>query len=355
MFPQIIMCPYCADALDLLRGAQSPDPFRNNLANLGNTDAMRRGHRQLLGAKSTILFICFALYAVIPACHHVHWTDGLGTTDPEGVLGTFVQKGSIALRDDEQVTIRFQTPFQSSPRLAIVGFNQAYFRDIPYKKDDFQVLQLEATFFAIQNKHREKELGSWAMIEWRAEGTRQQTGNRTNQELLVDAVTKRGGRVTMDRSASAASVVGVDLHKTRVMDGDLELFEGVTSLCTVNLYGTAITDAGLLHLSGLTGLRVLNLNDTAITDNGLKSLRRLASLEELDLAHTRITDAGLENLRSQTSLQKLALNGSSISDRGLRHLHGVRNLKQLYLGDTRVTDAGAQELRQALPRVSIIR
>jgi len=316
---------------------------------------MRRGHWQLLGSKSTIVLIAFALFSVIPSCQDVHWTDGLRTARPEGIQGTFVQKGSIALGDDEQVTVSFETPFQSTPRLAIVGFNQSYFKDIPYKKDDFQIIHLDVAHFTIQNNHREKGLGSWAMVEWRAEGTRQRAGNRTNQEQLADAVKKRGGRVTMDTRAAAASVIGVDLHKTRVMDGDLELFEGVTSLCNVNLYGTSITDAGLVHLSGLTGLRVLDLNDTAITDNGLKSLRRMASLEELGLARTRITDDGLQNLKSQTSLQKLALNGSMITDRGLRHLNELRNLKQLYLGDTRVTDAGVQELRRALSRVVVIR
>jgi hypothetical protein len=239
--------------------------------------------------------------------------------------------------------------------LVITGFDQAWFTAIPYRKDDFEVVQLQDSSFTIRNNHREQERGSWVAINWQAEGTRRLAGSRSKQDQLVALVKNRGGRITRDMRPDGGFIIGIDLHKSRVIDDDLNLFAGLTTLRSLNLYGTGISDAGLSRLTGLTGLRTLHLSDTAVTDIGLQYVSRMTGLEELGLNNTRVTDEGLHYLKSLSTLHTLALSGPQITDRGLAHLRRLNNLKQLSLAKTGVTDAGIQDFRKALPRVTVIR
>jgi Leucine-rich repeat (LRR) protein len=306
-------------------------------------------------SRSAIAFVCALAIFGLPSCQSGQFIERLSTSPTQDYLHTFVQKGTTTLRDGQQTEVRFNEAFESVPRLTIVGFNQSWFQRRPYAKDDFEIVQLNSASFTVQNNHREQSEGSWAIIEWRAEGTRRSSVNLTKEEQLIATVKKKGGHVTSESRNGALAVVGIDAHRCRITDSDLASIDTLTCLRTVNLYGTNVTDATLVHLFGLVGLKVLDLNDTAITDSGLQTLQRLTGLQELDVCRTRISDDGLACLSRLTSLQTLALNGCHVTDVGLRQLKGLRNLKQLYIANTRVSEAGLQELRQALPRLMIIR
>jgi Leucine-rich repeat (LRR) protein len=303
------------------------------------------------------LHVLFGLTVVlaIPSCQDGHWYDSVATSFSRNSSDGLIQKGAITLRDGEERKVYFQSSFDTPPRVTVTGINQSWFKKEPYRKDDFQILRLDATGFTVQSNHHEPGSGAWATIEWQAEGTRRQGTTPTKREQLADLVKRRGGQLTGDVHAPGAPVIGIDLHKTRISDDELALVEGVTTLRTLNLYGTKISDAGLAHIAGLVSLRTLYLNDTAISDQGLAYLQRLTGLQELGLNHTRITDAGLAYLRGLTSLQKLSLAGTRITDQGVPNLQGLRNLKELFINSTGVTDAGVQQLKQALPRTAIIR
>jgi hypothetical protein len=299
-----------------------------------------------------------ATFLATPACLDSHWADGVRAQMSKESPGKFIQEGTVTLRDGEETRIIYKVPYLSPPRLTIVKFEQSWFKQVPFKLSDFKFLQQEALFFRIQNNHVERQDGAWAVLKWRAEGTRAPDtpmSRSVTREQLVAAVEKLNGKITADPIPPDKPVILIDLHKTGITDADLVALQRVPSLRTLNLHGTSISDAGLAYVSGLTGLLVLHLSDTAVTDAGLQHLKRLTNLRELGLANTKITDEGLIALRGLSNLQILALSGTHISDRGLQNLKGLSNLKQVFLSHTSVTAAGIQELQRALPKVHVFK
>jgi len=297
-----------------------------------------------------------AVAALLPACHDYLSPDAAHAPFPAHASRK-VQEGTVVLRDGEETRVSYPAAFATPPRLAIVGFNQSLFKEKPYEAADFEILELTAQYFKIRNNHRERDMGSWVAVSWRAEGTAAEdkpAALKTRQELLLGFVKQTGGSVSVDLKLPGAPVTGIDLHGTRTADSDLSLLEGLATLLTLNLYGTKITDAGLSHLAGLTGLQTLHLNDTAITDGGLHHLRKLNNLKELSLNHTGVTDQGLGEIGGMKALRKLVLGGSGITDRGLEQLKGLHDLKQLFLYNTRATASGIAQLQAALPKVRIL-
>lgn len=110
-----------------------------------------------------------------------------------------------------------------------------------------------------------------------------------------------------------------------------ELLKDVTNLVELNLGTVPLADADLAQLAGLTNLRVLGLEKTPTADAQLAHLKRLKNLTSLNLYGTKVTDAGLPQL------------------------HGLTNLKSLYVFETAVTDAGIAVLKQALPKVRVVK
>jgi hypothetical protein len=319
------------------------------------------GHRGRHGGRVVgTLLLLFTLPA-LPSCLDFRPPDGAPFPLPFGPRSG-VQEGEVTVKEGEQAKVRYKHPFESPPHLTIVEFRESQFRDKPYAKSDFQIIREEAGWFAVRNNHAEQGGGSWATVKWRAEGTpaRGQPGEAgaqpgtTPQEAAVERAKHLGGSVTYDPARPKGPVIGVDLHRTRVTDTDLELLQALTGVRTLNLYGTRVTDAGLKHVGGLNSLQTLYLNDTPVTDAGLPHLQGLTGLKELGLDRTRVTDEGLPQLKKLAALNKLVLGGPQITDRGLRYLKDFRSLKSLLLDGAGVTPDGIRELKRALPNLEIL-
>ena len=105
----------------------------------------------------------------------------------------------------------------------------------------------------------------------------------------------------------------------------------VANLQELDLAGVQFADADLAQIAGLKNLRVLHLEKTPVTDAGLAHLKGLANLSYLNLYATQVTDAGLPQLK------------------------GLTNLKSLYVFETKVTDTGISALKEALPKLNIVK
>ena len=147
----------------------------------------------------------------------------------------------------------------------------------------------------------------------------------------------------------------LDLRKTRITDAGLEVLAGLTNLRSLRLEGTKVTDAGLVHLKALTHLEYLHLGNTSITGGGLVHLLALTELHELYLGDTRVDDEALAHLRGLAALEHLSLSDTDVTSAGLPSLKGLSRLQRLFLIGTDVTAASAAELKQALPKLTIIR
>jgi hypothetical protein len=278
--------------------------------------------------------------------------------------GLSTQEGEVTLRDGEETVVGFPKPFQSPPRVTVVEFRQSWFKEKPYAKGDFQVVQQEPAWFKVRNNHPEQGQGAAATVKWRAEGVLAARppaapappapGAKWTRDQIVARIKSARGTVVCDPRLPNGPVTGIDLHNTKVADADLELLRDLTDLRTLNLSGTGITDAGLKSVGGLTGLQTLLLNETAVTDAGLQHLHQLTELRELSLYHARVTDEGLTSLKGLTNLRDLTLSGDWITDKGLRELKGLRNLRHLFLSRTGVTPAGVQEFKKASPHAEVI-
>jgi hypothetical protein len=288
-----------------------------------------------------------------------------GCVEPQPWSGSFwdrrsdelVQEGTVVVRDGEEAKVAFKRAYQTAPAIEITGFVQSVFKDVPYSKKSFEVVNSTTVGFTVRTEHHEQSLGSFAEIKWRATGTRAKKktlAEMTPTERIVAQVERLGGHIKMD-DKQLGLLIGIDLHQTRVRDADLEMLHGLAGLRTLNLYGTSITDAGLAHLSGLSGLQTLHLNGTSISNAGMENLRGLTSLRELSIYDTKVSDDGLKHLAGLTTLQNLTLGGKQITDNGMKHLMGLKELRQICLSGTSVTDAGVKELRQHWPRLQIVR
>jgi hypothetical protein len=176
-----------------------------------------------------------------------------------------------------------------------------------------------------------------------------------NAKAAIAYVQRLGGTVERKLDAAPDTVIGVDLHGTRVTDKDLEIMRSFPKLQKLNLYATPVTDAGMRSLDQLTGLQVLYLNATEVGDTGLACLCKLPALRELGLHRTRVTDEGLRPLQGLPSLEHLTLHGPGITDVGLAHLKGCKRLTYLVVSETAVTEAGIADLKRALPKLQVIR
>jgi hypothetical protein len=128
----------------------------------------------------------------------------------------------------------------------------------------------------------------------------------------------------------AASLVQVNLGRSRVNDDDLACFEKLSGVQFVWLQQTGVTNKGLAHLSGCT------------------------KLEELYLANTKVTDEGLAALAGMKHMRFLSLSGCEITDKGLDYLGGMRNLVRLDMPQTFVTPAGVAKLQKKIPGAKIV-
>lgn len=267
----------------------------------------------------------------------------------------------MAVRAGEEVKVTFKTPFQTAPRITLGELKQSYFREVPYRRDTIQVVQVQGTAFRLANTHQEKHCGSWATVAWRAEGVRgderalspaEAAGDREQTAALIR---RWGGKVQCFGNRPDGPIVAVDLHATGVGDAQLDVLRAATTLGVLNLHATRVTDSGLAKLGGLTSLRTLYLNETAVTDAGLRSLRPLRDLKELGLSRTAVTDAGLTSLVELRDLQSLALEGDRVTDAGIPQLKKLSHLRSLFLTGTQVSPAGMRDLHAALPRTHIFR
>ncbi|MCX5644776.1 MAG: M48 family metalloprotease [Phycisphaerae bacterium] len=147
----------------------------------------------------------------------------------------------------------------------------------------------------------------------------------------------------------------LDFSNMKITDAGLAHLEGLAGLQSLNLEYTAVTDAGLVHLRGLTRLHWLCLWGTKMDGTGLAHLKDLPRLDWLGLAYTQVTDAGLANVKGLTGLHMLWLQDTKVTDLGLEHLKGLTGLQRLDLTGTQTTDAGVQQLKQSLPKLTIVR
>jgi hypothetical protein len=147
----------------------------------------------------------------------------------------------------------------------------------------------------------------------------------------------------------------LDLRHTQITDAGLQSLPALTNLKSLRLDGTKITDVGLVHLKKLARLEYLHLGSTSITGAGFVHLKDLTNLRDLYLGETQVDDAALARLRGLTLLEHLSLADTRITNAGLAHLSGLTHLKRLFLIGTEVTADGTIELRQSLPKLTIIR
>lgn len=191
------------------------------------------------------------------------------------------------------------------------------------------------------------------------------------------------------------------LKDSKVTDDGLAALEGVQNLRMINLSNTQITDSGLSRLSALPGLREIVLTGTRVTNAGVRKLKearpavdveKLSESEKTTQAQDRalpqigeaggrfiyagpriikskpimlwfersLTDSDLRRLKESleawnNSLQELQLTDEGITDAGLVNLEGLTHLRRLTLIGTKVTDAGERKLRQALPKLEVLR
>ncbi|TWU12750.1 Internalin-A precursor [Symmachiella macrocystis] len=184
--------------------------------------------------------------------------------------------------------------------------------------------------------------------------------------------------VGLEHLKGMTSLQKLELGYTKISDAGLEHLKEISKLSMLDLRGTQITGTGLEHLKGLTCLHELDLSKTKISDGRLKNIKALSNLQVLSLKETQIGNVGLEcikrctnlkrltldktqvnnfgmiNLRGLVNLELLSLNGTDISDLSLPFITAMPNLRELGIGGTRFTNAGISELREALPRCSVV-
>jgi len=84
-------------------------------------------------------------------------------------------------------------------------------------------------------------------------------------------------------------------------------------------------------------------------------MHRIGDHLSVNLSNTKVTDADLAQLEGVVRIKNLRLENTQVTDAGLEHLSGLTNLTSLDLRNTRVSDEGIKNLKQQLPRVSIMR
>jgi len=102
-----------------------------------------------------------------------------------------------------------------------------------------------------------------------------------------------------------------------------------------------------------THLAHLNLARTEITDGGLDVLKGATALTHLDLRSTKIGTAGVKALAGLTELRSLNLYGTQVTDEALATLQELPKLTDVYLWKSKVTRAGVAELQRKKPELRV--
>lgn len=147
-----------------------------------------------------------------------------------------------------------------------------------------------------------------------------------------------------------ATVEGVNLRSSQIVDADLKYLEALTDTRTLDLGNTQITDVGLRSLRCLVRLRRLDLENTKVTDIGIQELDGLRDLRWLQLGQTQITDVGVARLRGIQSLEQVGLSDTLVTDTGIVQLNTLTDLKVLDVHATKVSVQGLAKLKHSLPK-----
>jgi hypothetical protein len=199
----------------------------------------------------------------------------------------------------------------------------------------------------------------------------------TNLRSLYLASTKVKGEGL--RHLKLTRLENLNLHSAPVNDAGLEQIGLLTSLERLEIVHTHFTDKGAVHLRNLTRLRRLQLGSPEGTGASLAHLRGLTSLHELDLHDGQTSPdgakhvGGLKSLRilrvyggayqdddvmeiaKLASLESLVLHTPRLTDTGLQHLSSLKRLRRLEVMGTKVSAAGVARLKEALPRLEVVR
>ncbi|MEO8574116.1 MAG: hypothetical protein ABI481_09110 [Pyrinomonadaceae bacterium] len=161
-------------------------------------------------------------------------------------------------------------------------------------------------------------------------------------------VEQLGGKLQYGEGQYAKNVIGVDLSKTSVTDGDLRHLLDFKKLQQLDLRLTKVGDPGTQYLGFLKNLRSLNMFKTDLGDAGLSRLKNLKDLETLLIGGTKVTDDGLKNLERLSKLRKVSVFNTDVSDAGLKSFEKLSLLEVLLIGQSKISEESA---RKALPKV----
>ena len=115
------------------------------------------------------------------------------------------------------------------------------------------------------------------------------------------------GSTLNNLTASADTLINLDLSETQTDDAGMSNLANLKKLERLNLWNTQIEDAGLAQLKDLTNLRWLNLQNTGMTDVGTAALLPLQNIESLNLSETAVSDQGLAMLAGLRKLKNSTL------------------------------------------------
>jgi hypothetical protein len=135
-------------------------------------------HFQRQGITALILLVTL----LTSACQDPHFPDAVQGFLLTGLPKRYVQEGEVTLRDGDELKVNYKVPFQSPPNLAVVDIKQSWFKEKPFNRGDFKLLQQEATYFKVENDHPEQACGAFATIKWRAEGIRAEEAHSKSQQ-----------------------------------------------------------------------------------------------------------------------------------------------------------------------------
>jgi uncharacterized membrane protein len=114
------------------------------------------------------------------------------------------------------------------------------------------------------------------------------------------------------------------------------------------------TDANLKELEPIAASIVaLDLAKTKVTDAACDVIAKMTNLKELHLENTAVTDAGAEKLKGLANLEYLNLYGSKVTDKVLAIAEGLPKLKSIYLWQTGVTRPAADAFKAKRPAVTV--
>jgi uncharacterized membrane protein len=113
-------------------------------------------------------------------------------------------------------------------------------------------------------------------------------------------------------------------------------------------------DANLKELEPIAASIVaLDVAKTKITDAACDIIAKMTNLKELHLENTGITDAGAEKLKGLANLEYLNLYGSKVTDKTLAVAEALPKLKALYVWQTGVTRPAADALKAKRPGITV--